>query len=189
MDLTKTNDCPSLGKRIREARKERNISLEQLSKGTTLTASFLSQLERDKVNVSVDNLRKIADFLDVRMARFFDIDEGRMHGMVIRKGQGVGLKIEGSTAYSESLIRKSTSNIQATLYRNPPGEGRKFPFSHGGEEFVYVVKGEVLFSLNKEEYHLKEGDSMYYRSELNHSWMNPGEEDSVIIIFNSPQVW
>jgi len=99
------------------------------------------------------------------------------------------LEIEGSTAHSESLIRKSNSNIQATLYRNPPGEGRKFPFSHGGEEFVYVIKGEVLFSLNNQECHLEEGDSMYYRSELNHSWVNPGEEESVILVFNSPQVW
>jgi len=183
------NHHRSFGKRIREARKERNISLEQLSRATKLTPSFLSQLERGKVNVSVDNLRKIADFLDVRMVRFFDEDENSIRGMVTRKGQGVELRIEGTTAHSESLIRKSNSNIQATLYRNPPGEGRKSPFSHHGEEFVYVIKGEVLFYLNNMEYHLKEGDSLYYRSGLNHSWMNPCKEESVIIIFNSPQVW
>jgi quercetin dioxygenase-like cupin family protein len=165
------------------------MSLEQLSRGTMLTTSFLSQLERNKVNVSVDNLRKIADFLDVKMVRFFDGDEGPMQGMVTRKGHGVALKIEGSTVHSESLIRRSNSNIQATLYRNPPGEGRKSPFSHRGEEFVHVIKGEVLFSLNTQEYHLKEGDSMYYRSELHHSWVNPSEDESVILVFNSPQVW
>ena len=62
----------SLGKRMREARKERKISLEQLAKGTQLSLSFLSQVETGKVNVSVDNIQKIADYLGVKMVRFFD---------------------------------------------------------------------------------------------------------------------
>jgi len=160
-----------------------------MAKNTGLSIGFLSQLERGKVNVSIQNLRKIADFFDVRIVSFFEIDEVHMKGIVTRKGQGINLEIEGSTTRSESLIRKGNSNIQATIYLNPPDEGRKFPFSHRGEEFVYVIKGEALFFLNNEEYLLKEGDSMYYGSDTSHSWVNPGKEHSHIIIFNSPQVW
>ena len=141
------------------------------------------------MNISVDNLRRIAGFLDVTMVRFFEEDERPFKGIVTRKGQGQRLEIEGSTTKSESLIRKSSSNIQATLYSNPPGEGRKFPFSHPGEEFVYVIEGEVLFKLDDQELILKEKDSMYYRSEVNHSWTNPGKKRSVLLIFNSPQAW
>ena len=189
MDSSKTGDNRSLGRNIRNARNERRISLEQLSHGTNLSTSFLSQLERGIVNISVDNLRRIANFLDVTMVTLFEANDPHMLGLVIRKGGGQRLGIQRSTSRSESLILKSNSNIQATLYTNPPGEGRKLAFSHSGEEFVYVIRGEVLFSLNNQEYHLKEGDSMYYRSEINHSWINPGKKENVILIFNSPQVW
>jgi len=189
MASKKTGENLLLGQNIRTARRERNISLKQMSRGTKLSVSFLSQLERGKANISVDNLRKIATFFDVTMVQLIDTDEQPLQGLVTRKGDGQFLGLEGTTATSESLIKKSNSNIQVTLYTNPPGEGRKIPFSHQGEELVYVIKGEVLFFLNDQKYHLKTGDSMYYRSEANHSWVNPGNDDCLIIIFNSPQAW
>ncbi len=178
-----------LGQNIRSARKKAKVSLQVLSSGTGLSTSFLSQLERGKVNVSVDNLRKVASFLGMEMVQFFEVDQGNRLGTVTRKGQGAALDVEGSFAHSESLIRKGSANVQATIYTNPPGEGRKEPAYHSGEEFVFVISGEVVYILNDQEYHLQTGDSMYYRSEVYHSWRNPGETDSVIIIFNTPTNW
>ena len=154
-----------------------------------MSIAFLSRLESDKVNISVDNLRKIADFLDESMVYFFETKEDPSLGVVTRKGQGARLKIGQSGAYSDSLIRKGNSSIQATLYVNPPGEGRKKPFFHPGEEFVYIITGEVLFTLGKEKHTLKKGDSMYYRSEIAHSFVSTGKGESILLIFNSPQVW
>jgi len=178
-----------LGERIRQARKTLRISLQAVSRGTGLSIAFLSRLESNKVNISVDNLRKIADFLDESMVYFFETQEDPSLGVITRKGQGTRLKIGQSNAYSESLIRKVNSTIQATLYTNPPGEGRKKPFSHPGEEFVYVLKGEVLFTLGKEEHPLKKGDSLYYRSETAHSFVSTSKGESILLIFNSPQAW
>lgn len=189
MSPTPDQDSLSLGSNIRRDRRRQKISLEKMAAGTGLSTSFLSQLERGKVNVSVDNLRKISDFLGVEMVSFFEVQAGRSLGSLTRRGQGTILDVEGSTAYSESLIRKGSANVQATMYVNPPGEGRKTPASHNGEEFVYVIRGEVVYSLNDQEYHLREGDSMYYRSETMHSWFNPGRKESVIIIFNTPTNW
>ena len=179
----------SLGQKIREARRSRRASIHEISRATGLSPTFLSRLETSKTNVSVDNLRKIADSLDVTMVQLFEENDSPSKGLITRKGQGAKLKINQSTAYSESLIRKSNSNIQATLFINPPGEGRKVPFSHNGEEIVYIIKGSVLFSLDDQKHTLKAGDSMYYRSELPHSWVNIGKRESVLLIFNSPQVW
>ena len=190
MSPDKSSHNRLIGKNIREARKERRISLEQMARGTNLSISFLSQLETGKVNVSVDNIRKIATFLDVKMIRFFgaDDDEPRL-GLVTRKGEGIHLELEGTTAYCESLIRKGNLNLQATVFINPPGEGRKVPNSHVGEEFIYVIMGEVLVFLNDQEYHLQEGDSIHYRSETMHSWENPGRWQNVLIVVNTPQNW
>ena len=186
MKSQKNKSLP-LGDRIRQARRERNMSLTQLSAGTGLSLTFLSRLEGNKVNISIDNLRKITEFLDISMVRLFEVEENRQLGTVTRKGEGARLKIIRSSAYSESLIRNSSSNIQATLYVNPPGEGRRTPVSHYGEEFLYVITGEILIFLGKEKHHLKAGDSIHFRSEVMHSWVNPGKKVSEFISFNSPQ--
>ncbi len=178
-----------LGAGIRRVRKEKRISLEKLASATELSVSFLSQLEGGKANISVENLKKITSFLEISMVRLFEVEDGQRLGTVTRKGKGMPLKVEGSSAHCESLVRKSSSNLQATLYRNPPGEGRKMPMSHVGEELVYVILGEAVFRLNDQEYHLEEGDLMQYRSETLHSWHNPGESESVIIIVNTPPNW
>jgi transcriptional regulator with XRE-family HTH domain len=178
-----------LGDVIRRVRKEKRMSLEGLAGATQLSVGFLSQLECGKANISVENLKKITEFLGISMVRLFGEDDGRRLGTITRKGEGIPLSVETSSAYCEALIRKSGSNLQATLYVNPPGEGRKVPMAHVGEEMVYVIRGEVLFTLNDQEYHLNEGDLMHYRSETLHSWVNPGKWESVIIIVNTPPSW
>jgi len=189
--MTKHNpqDKRGLGESIRRIRKEKRISLEQMAAATELSVGFLSQLECGKANISVENLKKITEFLDISMLRLFEVNNGKMLGTVTRKGTGMPFKVEGSSAYCEALIRKSSANLQATLYVNPPGEGRKLPMSHVCDEMLYVLRGEVLFKLNDQEYHLKEGDLIHYRGEALHSWFNPGKWESAILIVNTPPNW
>jgi len=180
---------PPLGEILRRARKTKRVSLEQLAAGTELSVSFLSQLECGKANVSVENLKKVTRFLDIRIAPLFGEEESLALGKVTRKGEGMPFTLEGSSAYCEALIQKSGAELQATFYVNPPGEGRKVPFGHVGEELLYVIRGEVLFHLNDEEHHLYEGDLIHYRSEALHSWTNPGRWESVVMVVNTPPSW
>ena len=178
-----------LGANIRNTRKAKKISLEQLAAGTDLSISFLSQLERGKVNISVENLWKITQFLNISMVRLFEGHSEQRLGSVTRKGRGVVLNVEGSSAYCESLIRETRAHLQATLYVNPPGQGKTIAGSHVGEELVYVIRGEVIYYLNDQEYHLREGDLMYYRCETLHRWHNPGNQENAIFVVNSPPNW
>lgn len=189
MEKIKNDDKRQMGEGIRSIRKQRKISLERLSQKTSLSVSFLSQLERGKVNVSVENLRKIAESLEVQVLTFFSGETGNHLGTVTRKGNGPILKVEGSKAYCESLVIKNRANIQASVYSTPPGEGRSTPYVHNGEEMVYVIKGEVTYLLHDQDYHLRAGDSMHFRSEVPHSWKNSGKTESTMIVFNTPPSW
>ncbi|WP_300459163.1 cupin domain-containing protein [Desulfobacula sp.] len=190
MSISKNSPSSLVGGHIRKIRNNKRISLEEMRNGTGLSISFLSQLENGKANISLDNIKKIADFLDVQMARFFEDEaDAAQLGAVTLRGDGIKVTLNDTTAYCESLIRKGGVNLQASLYISPPGEGRKNPFSHNGEEFVYVLEGEILFYLNDEKYHLKVGDSMYYRGEVLHSFSNPTQFQNKIIIINTPQHW
>jgi len=189
MNPNKPYKKPPMGEILRRARKMKRISLEQMATGTELSISFLSQLECGKANVSVENLKKITRFLDIRIAPLFGEEESRSLGTVTRKGEGLPFVLEGSTAQCEALIQKSGVSLQATSYINPPGEGRQVPLGHVGEELLYVVRGEIRFHLNDEEYHLYEGDLIHFRSEALHRWVNPGSTDSVVLVVNTPPSW
>lgn len=187
--MGKNSEVLQIGANIRKIRKGKKISLEKVALGTKMSISFLSLLECGKANVSVENLKKIADFLNIKMVSLFEEPEANQLGTITRKGKGLALNLEDTSAYCESMIRKSGTNLQATLYINPPGEGRKTPMSHIGEEMVYVTRGKVTFHLNDQIYQLNEGDLMHYRSEAQHWWINPGKFESVMIIVNTPPNW
>ncbi len=189
MSQQKPGDTLPMGEILRRARKSKRVSLERLAAGTELSVSFLSQLECGKANVSVENLKKITKFLDIHIASLFGEERNASLGTITRKGEGMPFTLEGSSAYCEALIQKSRADLQATFYRNPPGEGRKVPFGHLGEELLYVIRGQVLFRLNDEEHLLNEGDLIHYRSEALHSWINPGKEESLVLVVNTPPSW
>ena len=72
-----------IGYRIENLRKRRNVTLNELALKTGLTASFISQLERDLTSASIDSLEKIASALDTNVVYFFDGAE--QEGLVFMK--------------------------------------------------------------------------------------------------------
>ena len=63
----------TIGEQLRKLRKEHNMTLKTLSDKTNVSISFLSQVERNKCNVTLESLRKISDALNVNPSIFFQI--------------------------------------------------------------------------------------------------------------------
>jgi transcriptional regulator with XRE-family HTH domain len=177
-----------VGERIAGLRKKRGLTLEDLDRGTGLTRSYLSKLERGRTSISVDNLRTVAHYLGVEMVYFFERD-GRSSAIVTRKGEGAPLVIGGSQATGESLVTTTRSTLQATLYQSPPGQGRATGFSHVGEEFVFVIKGRIRYVVGDNEFLLKAGDSIWHLSSEPHRWLNPARTPALSLHVNTPPVW
>mgnify|MGYP001605049467 FL=1 len=64
-----------IGYRIKDLRTQQRVTLKELAKGTGLTASFLSQLERNLASPSVASLEKIAGALNTKVSNFFEKEE------------------------------------------------------------------------------------------------------------------
>mgnify|MGYP001270414509 CR=1 FL=1 len=176
-----------VGERIAALRKTRGLTLEDLDRGTGLTRSYLSKLERGQTSISVDNLRTLAHYLGVEMVHFFE--HNTSSATVMRKGKGTPLVIGRSQASGESLVTTSRGTLQATLYRSPPGQGRAAGFSHIGEEFVFVIAGKVRYFVGEKELLLEAGDSIWHLSSEPHRWLNPGRKTAVSLHVNTPPVW
>jgi transcriptional regulator with XRE-family HTH domain len=169
----------SLGQKIGRLRQERGLTLQEVSDGSGLTPSFLSRLERDKVNISVANLRKLAMFFSVQMTYFFEGEENQQAGQVVRPDERVKLSLDDAPVQVFSLL-PANGDLESRLLEAQPGSGQQ-GFSGKGSQMVYLLQGHLRFQLGDEEYELTEGDTLFYKDDLAHNWLNVGEQSAILL--------
>jgi quercetin dioxygenase-like cupin family protein len=84
------------------------------------------------------------------------------------------------------LLAVGNPVMEAHLFRIAPGGGSGESYTHEGEEFLYVMRGEFQIALGKKEYRLKPGDSFYFESSTPHNWSNPGQGETWVLWVNTP---
>lgn len=173
----------SLGQKIGRLRQERGLTLQEVSEGSGLTPSFLSRLERDKVNISVANLRKLAQFFSVQMTHFFEGEDNQQIGRVIVSEERVRLSLDDAPVQVFSLLPPN-SDLEARLIEARPGSGQQ-GFSSRGGQMVLVLEGQLHSSLGEETYDLQRGDTLFYRDDVVHSWVNTGTGTAVILTISA----
>jgi transcriptional regulator with XRE-family HTH domain len=172
----------SLGQKIGRLRQERGLTLQEVSDGSGLTPSFLSRLERDKVNISVSNLRKLALFFNVQMIHFFEGEDNQQVGQVVRANERVKLSLEESPVQVYALLPAS-GGIEMRQIEAQPGSGQQ-GFAGEGSQVIYLLKGSLRYQIGEEEYLLKTGDVLSYHEDLAYNWTNVGENTAVILTIN-----
>lgn len=171
----------SVGIRLKARRAEMGISLRDLAGRTELTASFLSQVERSKTNVSLDSLRRIAETLDVPLLYFLSENnandsvlivprvtqnystEAQDYSPVVREAYRPKLFLPLSGVVYEKLTPDMGRKMEVFCGHLSPGKGnvaRKL--REPTEEFIYVLSGSLMVGLDSGEYILKTGDSIYF---------------------------
>jgi quercetin dioxygenase-like cupin family protein len=162
------------------------ISLQELANRTGLTASFLSQVERDVTEPSITSLRRIAGSLEVPVF-YFLLDEAG-HSPLVRKEQRRTLKLHGSAAQWELLSPSDPQlQLEVVLTRLPAGEASGDEHTaHPGEECFVVLEGEMEITLADEVYRLKVGDSFQFLSSIPHRIRNCGKTELVVLAAITP---
>jgi quercetin dioxygenase-like cupin family protein len=85
------------------------------------------------------------------------------------------------------LLAWGNTAMEPHLFRVKPGGGSGESYSHEGEEFLHVLRGDFEIWLNKSEhYRLKPGDSLYFESTMPHRWKNPGRKEAWVLWINTP---
>ena len=185
--VEKSLDRPTVGSRLREKRQETGISIRELARRTGFTASFISQVENEKANVSLDSLRRIADSLGVQILYFFtDLSqtgpaayEGAFTPSGEKKAEGGrfperGLPLikadmrprlflpEPGITY-ELLSSRVDHKMEAFMGRIKPGSGNIARQLHvPTEEFIYCLSGSLKVGIRDQEFTMQPGDSVYF---------------------------
>jgi len=172
----------AIGIRLRQLRKNRKLSLARVARAVGISVGFLSALERSHMSASVSTLRKLARFYKTNILDFYDPTESNSRLVspeqrkVLEAGPGVRME----------LLAWGNTVMEPHLFRVAPRAGSGESYAHEGEEFLYVLRGELHIELEEEEYRLKPGDSFYFESATPHSWKNPGRSETWLLWVNTP---
>jgi len=177
-------DAPQLpGQRFRRLRMRRKLSLAQVARATSVSVGFLSALERGQMRCSIATLRRIARFYKTNIISLFETNGEVQH--LVRPSQRKIL--ETSPNVRMELLAWGNTAMEPHLFRVKPGGGSGESYSHEGEEFLHVLRGEFeLWLHNEGHYLLKAGDSLYFESSTPHRWKNPGRTEAWLLWVNTP---
>ena len=172
--LPMSSESP-LGTRVRLVRLSRDLTLEELARRTQLSKSFLAGLERGESGVSVRNIARLADALDVPQSAFSSGPEpaDRHVVRVTQRRQNV---LAGGVKYEE--LASLGHSMEPALVIAPGGGGSGGFLSRRHETFVLVLEGWFEFRLvsatgDEEASLLGAGDSIMLPAETPWSWNNP----------------
>ncbi|HEY3183369.1 MAG TPA: cupin domain-containing protein [Gaiellaceae bacterium] len=169
-----------IGSTIRALRQERGLSLRDLSRLTGFSISFLSLVERGRSSLALTSLQKVATALGTSVASFFpDVGrarEGAVPHVVRAQGGASQLSTGSQRTYKLLSGRSFTRVLEPMLVTVEPSETIEEPYSHEGEEFAYVLSGELLFVVDGVHHTVGPGDSIHFQSSIPHSIHNSGRE-------------
>lgn len=174
-----------IGSKLRKARQERGLSLQDLADGTNLTTSFLSQLERDLVNPSLETLRRICKALDFPMFLLFVDEEPRQ--ILVRRDQRQRLAGESGGVFERLSPIHHQHKLELILLRlEPRGTNHPEPWTHPGEEVALCLRGAVEVHVADNVYRLEEGDCLYLDSTVPHQYRNPSAGEAHVLLAMTP---
>ena len=170
------SDSTIVGKKIKSIRESKNISIDELSERSGLTTVQISSIEESENLPSLAPLIKIARVLGVRLGTFLD-DNDELGPVISRKEtkkesisfSGGATNARTHMEYFSLAGHKSGRHIEPFVIDIQFEKDDKYVLSaHEGEEFIYVLEGEVEINYGKDVYLLTQGDSIFYDSIVEH---------------------
>ncbi len=178
-----------IGSKIKELRLKKGLTLKQVAKETGFSPALISQIENNNISPPIATLAKLATFFDVKIGYFFEDESENVKYSICRKGEGKKVervisksgKKHGYTyeALAVDFKGKKMEPFILKLDKNLADEDSLY--SHEGEEFLMVLKGNVVVAIEKERVHLSEGDSIYFDSSAKHRLLNPYDEEAYVL--------
>jgi len=179
----------TVGVKIRQIREMKKVSLEELAERSGMDITIIQKIEQEKNIPSLAPLVKIARALGVRLGTFLD-DSDSYGRVVVRSGEHQkGVRFTSQPSESREHLNffslafdKAGRNMEPFIIDIEPGLQSDYMLSsHEGEEFIYVLEGDIEINYGKEIYKLAKGDSIYLDSIVLHN-VHAGNNQSARIL-------
>lgn len=179
------------GAKLRYIRKEKGMSLKDLSSSSGVSIGMISQIERGNADPTMTTLYKICSGLNITMASLIEDEINQdvifQHdNRVVRKDFRKTIILPNSKVKYQLLSSSLKGNIEVLLVELEPNQQDRKPITHQGEECGFIIKGKLIVVLGDKEYELSEGDSISFESTIPHRFVNPSDETSISIWAMTP---
>ena len=173
-----------LGDKIKQLRLQCDFTQEELADRCELSKGYISQLENDLTSPSIATLNDILTALGSSLKDFFQDEEEEK---VVFSEQDFIEKVSDE-AISNWLVPSAQKNLMEPMHivLKPKCQTQE-DLPHEGEEFGYVLSGEITLHLGKRKYNVKQNESFYFKAEKVHYIINTKEENATFIWISSPQ--
>ena len=167
----------TVGEKIKQIREMKKVSVEELAARSGMEITMIQKIEQEKNVPSLAPLIKIARALGVRLGTFLD-DSDNYGPVVVRSGEyhkGARFTSQASETrehlnFFSLAFDKAGRSMEPFIVDIESGLQSDYMLSsHEGEEFIYVLEGEVEINYGKETYTLAKGDSIYLDSIVMHN--------------------
>jgi transcriptional regulator with XRE-family HTH domain len=164
-----------VGEKIRELRERKGFSLKEVADLTGFSTALLSQMENHLVSPSLGTIIKLARAFNVRVGDFLGETEGEPF-TIVRKDERAKVSrfaskdgVKYGYVYESLGFDKKDRHMEPFIVNLEPATVKTSKTSvHEGEEFIFVLEGEMEVILGNHTDILYPGDSIYYDSTIPH---------------------
>ena len=173
-----------LGEKIKDLRLSCELTQEELADRCELTKGYISQLENDLTSPSIATLIDILSALGTDLKEFFSETE-REEKITFNKNEFIDKETDEYTL--NWLVPNAQKNAMEPVHMTlNPGQSADQDFPHDGEEFGYVLKGEIMLIIGKRKMKVKKGESFYFTANKVHQIINKASVPAEFIWVSSP---
>ena len=182
-------DLNNIGFRIRQQRKRLGVPMKDIAKEIGVSVSYLSQLETGKVKPSLHTFKKLTDSLNTNIKYMLgETEKGNDNIVLTRKEDRKVLRnMEHGTELQFFNLLDGKNEMDPCIQRlNGHAISGKKAYTHKGQQFVYVLQGRIEIVVGGKKFILNKDDSIYFKSDLEHSYKNMLTEGSEILCIQAP---
>ncbi len=189
----------SIGAEIREVRKARKMTLQELTERTSCSLAYLSRIERGDANLSVELLAEISHALDVDPTWFFPRRSGNNDyekNYVVRASERRSLsdfytRKHEELGFTDQLLSSSLAGqCYMMMTKFEPGSHKDSidlqGYAFEGEQHGVVIHGSIVLQLGEQKIDLHTGDSFSYPTEIPHRILNTSNQEARVVITMTP---
>ena len=164
----------AIGREVRSYRKQKGITVAELSMQTDLSIGMLSKIENGNTSPSLTTLQTLANALSVPLTSFFRQYEERREAVHTKAGEGVEIDREGTRAgHQYNLLGHIGANSSGVIVEpyliTLNEESDTFEaFQHSGIETIYMLEGEVEYRHGHDTFNLQPGDTLFFDADAPH---------------------
>jgi transcriptional regulator with XRE-family HTH domain len=185
----------AVGARVRTLRRQSGLGLRELAREVGVSASSLSALENNRGGVSVRRLQQVAEYFGLHVSDMLasegSVDQQQGKAEVIRADTSETTGVERGVGVLYRLLGSPGTHIlQPFLVAfQPGGTYEEDMINHPGEEFAYVLFGEVELLLGTDVLRLATGDAVRFNPETPHAFRNPSSAGVSILVGCATPPW